>query len=178
MAEVIQIHDKKFSKIISSKKIQKAIHLIAKKINKDFKGKKPLFISVLNGSFMFTADLLKKIKIECEISFIKTASYNGTKSSGKINKLIGLNDNLKGRTVIVLEDIVDSGNTIEKVVAELKKDNPRAVKIATLFFKPDAYKKKMKIDYIGMKVPNDFIVGYGLDYNGLGRNFQDVYVLK
>ena len=178
MAYSVTIHGKKFTKFITSAKIQKAVSAIAKKINKDFKGDKPVFISVLNGSFMFTADLLKKVNIECEISFIKLASYSGTGSLGRINELIGLNENLKGRKVVILEDIVDSGNTIEKVIAELKKHKPKSVKIATLFFKPDAYRKKIKIDYIGMKIPNDFIVGYGLDFNGFGRNFKDVYVLK
>jgi hypoxanthine phosphoribosyltransferase len=173
----IQIHDKNFKKYISSAKIQKAVADIAKKINKDFKGGKPVFLSVLNGSFMFTADLLKKVNIECEVSFVKIASYSGTKS-GKINTLIGLNGILKNRSVIILEDIVDSGNTIEKIIFELKKYKPAQIKIATMFFKPGSYKKKIPLDYIGMEVPNDFIVGYGLDYNGLGRNLSDIYKLK
>ena len=178
MSTLIHIHDKQFRKFISSPKIKRAVDGIAKRINKDFKGKKPIFISVLNGSFMFTSDLLKKINIECEISFIKLASYSGAISTGKVNELIGLNEDLYRRTVIVIEDIVDSGNTIEKVIQELKKYNPKQIKIATMFFKPKAYKKKIALDYVGMKVPNDFIVGYGLDYNGLGRNLSDIYTLK
>lgn len=177
MAKVITIHDKKFKKFISSAKIQKAIAKIAQRINKDFKNEKPIFLSVLNGSFLFAADLLKKIKIECEISFIKLSSYSGTHSTGKTNMLIGLNENLNGRTVIVLEDIVDSGNTLEKIISELQKQNPKEIKIATLFFKPDAYKKKIKLDYKGIDVPNKFLLGYGLDYDGLGRNFRDVYCI-
>lgn len=177
MAKTIQVHDKKFRKIISSEAIQKANNIIANKINKDFKNKKPIFISVLNGSFLFTADLIKKVNIECEISFIKISSYSGTKSTGNMNTLIGLNETLKGRNVVVLDEMVDSGNTIETVIDELKKLNPKTLRIATLFFKPDAYTKNIKLDYVGIKVPNDFLVGYGLDYDGLGRNLQDIYVL-
>jgi hypoxanthine phosphoribosyltransferase len=178
MANRITIQDKRFVKYISSQQIQKAIVGIAKKINKDFKGKKPIFLSVLNGSFLFTADLMKKVTIECEVSFIKVASYSGTQSIGKVNELIGLNENLKSRNIIILEDIVDSGNTIEKVIRDLKKHHPKQIKIATMFFKPNAYKKKMKLDYVGMEVPNDFLVGYGLDYNGLGRNLSDIFMME
>jgi adenylate kinase len=178
MAKALRIHDKYFKKFISSVKIQKAIAKMAARINKDFKNKRPVFLSVLNGSFLFTADLLKKIKIECELSFIKVSSYSGAASTGKVKTLIGVNENLKGRMVIILEDIVDSGNTLEKVYAELKKHKPKQIKVATLFFKPNAYKKKIRLDYTGMKVSNDFLVGYGLDYNGLGRNLSDIYKLK
>jgi len=177
MPNVVKVHDKKFRKIISSNKVQKAIDIIAKKLNKDFKGQKPIFISVLNGSFLFTADLIKKVNIECEISFIKMSSYSGTQSTGNMNTLIGLKEDLKGRNVVVLEEMVDSGNTIEKVIAELKKHKPKSLRIATLFFKPEAYKKNIKLDYIGMDVPNKFLVGYGLDYDSLGRNLQDIYML-
>jgi len=163
--------------LISSRKIQDSITIIAKKIDKDFKNQNPLFLAVLNGSFLFAADLLKKIKIECEISFIKVSSYAGITSTGKINALIGVNENLHKRPVIILEDIVDSGNTLEAVMGEIKKHNPDTIRIATLFFKPEAYKKKIILDYVGLKVPNKFLVGYGLDYNGLGRNLKDVYAL-
>jgi len=178
MGKNITVYDKKFTLYIPSRKIQKAISGIAKRINKDFAGKRPVFISVLNGSFRFTADLMSKINIECEVSFVKVASYSGTRSTGKINTVIGLNENLRGRSIIILEDIVDSGNTIQKVAAELKKHSPEQVKIATMFFKPHAYKKQILLDYVGMKVPNDFLVGYGLDYNGLGRNLSDIYILN
>jgi len=177
MKNIVIVHNKKFKKLISSAKIQKAISDIAKKIDKDFKNERPLFLSVLNGSFLFAADLLKKVKCECEISFIKVSSYSGTQSTGNVNTLIGLNENLTGRTVIIVEDIVDSGNTLEKVLEELKKHNPKSIKVATLFFKPTAYTKKIKLDYKGIDVPNKFLLGYGLDYDGLGRNLQDVYAL-
>ncbi len=163
--------------LISSRKIQDAVTVIAKKIDRDFKNQNPLFLAVLNGSFLFAADLLKKIKIECEISFIKVSSYAGITSTGKINTLIGVNENLNKRPVIILEDIVDSGNTLEAVIGEIKKHNPATIRVATLFFKPEAYKKKFALDYMGLKVPNKFLVGYGLDYNGLGRNLKDVYAL-
>ena|SRR5436190_7821445 len=178
MKKSVTIHDLKFILLISSRKIQDAIVVIAKKINRDYKNQNPLFLAVLNGSFLFAADLLKKIKIECEISFIKVSSYSGTTSTGKINTLIGVNENLNKRPVIILEDIVDSGNTLEAVMGEIKKHNPDTIQIATLFFKPEAYKKKIILDYVGIKVPNQFLVGYGLDYNGLGRNLKDVYALK
>ncbi|MBI4930148.1 MAG: hypoxanthine phosphoribosyltransferase [Bacteroidetes bacterium] len=178
MTNTITIHNKKFKRFISSRKIQNAIEKIAERINKDFKNEKPVFLSVLNGSFLFTADLLKKVKIECEISFTKISSYSGTQSTGIVNTLIGISEDLKGRTVVILEDIVDSGNTLEKIISELQKHNPKKIKIATLLFKPDAYKKKIKLDYIGINMPNDFLVGYGLDYDGLGRNLSDIYILK
>ncbi|MEK6615814.1 MAG: hypoxanthine phosphoribosyltransferase [Bacteroidota bacterium] len=178
MTNTITIHNKKFKKFISSHKIQNAIEKIAERINKNFKNEKPVFLSVLNGSFLFTADLLKKMKIECEISFIKISSYSGTQSTGIVNTLIGISEDLKGRTVVILEDIVDSGNTLEKIISELQKHNPKKIKVATLLFKPDAYKKKIEIDYIGINMPNNFLVGYGLDYDGSGRNLSDIYILK
>src|SRR5262249_16296791 len=138
----------------------------------------PLFLAVLNGSFLFAADLLRKVKIECEISFIKVSSYSGTASTGKINALIGVSENLNKRPVIILEDIVDSGSTLETVMSEIKKHNPDGVSVATLFFKPEAYKKKISLDYVGLKVPNKFLVGYGLDYDGKGRNLKDIYALE
>lgn len=163
--------------LVSSRKVQDAVSGIAKRINRDFKNQNPLFLAVLNGSFLFAADLLRKIKIECEISFIKVSSYSGTASTGKVNTLIGVNENLNKRPVIILEDIVDSGNTLEKVLVEIKKHNPDGVRVATLFFKPEAFRKKIKLDYVGIKVPDKFLVGYGLDYNGSGRNLEDIYVL-
>ena len=178
MTNTITIHNKKFKKFISSHKIQNAIEKIAERINKNFKNEKPVFLSVLNGSFLFTADLLKKMKIECEISFIKISPYSGTQSTGIVNTLIGISEDLKGRTVVILEDIVDSGNTLEKIISELQKHNPKKIKVATLLFKPDAYKKKIEIDYIGINMPNNFLVGYGLDYDGSGRNLSDIYILK
>ncbi len=172
----IKIHDLTFEIKITSTEIEKAVSEVATKINNDLKGKKPLFLAVLNGSFMFASDLLKKVNIDCEISFVKMASYEGTSSTGKIKGLIGLNEDIKGRTIVIVEDIVDTGNTIENVWNELKNMGAADVKIATLLFKPLAYTKTFPVDYVAIKVPNDFLVGYGLDYNGLGRNLADIYV--
>jgi len=173
----VVIHGHTFKTKISSKEILKAVGEVAEQINKDLKGKKPLFLSVLNGSFMFTADLMKRVNIECEISFVKLSSYEGTSSTGKVKQLIGVSEELKGRTVVVVEDIVDTGNTIENVWEQLKGLGVEDIRIATLLFKPDAYTKTVPIAYAAMVVPNDFIVGYGLDYKGLGRNLEDIYVL-
>lgn len=172
----IKIHDLTFEIKITSAEIQQAVMEVATKINNDLKGKKPLFLAVLNGSFMFASDLLKKINIDCEISFVKVASYHGTASTGEIKGLIGINEDIKNRTVVIIEDIVDTGNTIETIWNELKGKGAADVKIATLLFKPLAYTKTIPIDYAAIKVPNDFLVGYGLDYNGLGRNLEDIYV--
>ncbi len=146
-------------------------------MNKDLKGKDPLFIVILNGAFVFAADLLKNININCQISFLKVASYHGTTSTGTIRDLIGIDEDLKGKTLVVVEDIVDTGLTLEHISKLLKKHKPAEIKIATFLFKPEAYKKKLTIDYIGMKIPNEFIIGYGLDYNGYARNLKDIYVL-
>jgi hypoxanthine phosphoribosyltransferase len=146
-------------------------------INKDMKGKKPLFIGVLNGSFIFASDLLKQIKVECDISFIKLASYEGSSSSGKVKEMIGLNENIKNRTVIILEDIVDTGATIDYIYKQLTKAGVAEIKIATLLFKAKAYTKDYPIDYTAIVAPTNFLVGYGLDYNGLGRNLTSIYAL-
>jgi hypoxanthine phosphoribosyltransferase len=176
MSNVV-IHGHTFKVKISSAEIQKAVTDVARQMNTDLKGKKPLFLTVLNGSFIFAADLMKKVTVECEISFVKLASYQGTVSGGKIKQLIGINENLKGRTVVILEDIIDSGDTIENVLEQLKDLGAAEIKIATLLFKPDAYTKTVHINYAAIVVPNDFLVGYGLDYNGLGRNLADIYVM-
>lgn len=176
MSNVV-LHGHTFKVKISAAEIQKAVSDVARQLNTDMKDKKPLFLAVLNGSFIFAADLMKKVTVECEISFVKLASYQGTASTGKIKKLIGINEDLKGRTIVILEDIVDSGETIENVLEQLKDLGAAEIKIATLLFKPDAYTKDVHIDYAAIVVPNDFLVGYGLDYNGLGRNLTDIYVL-
>ena len=174
----VKLKDKKFGVSIPAEKIQSVISEMAAKINNDYKDKNvPLFISILNGSFMFTADLFKHIDFTCEVTFLKLTSYRGTSSTGSVRQLIGVNESIEGRDVIVLEDIVDTGITIEQILGQLKSFEPASVKVASLLFKPEAYQKKMKIDYIGMKIPNDFIVGYGLDYDGLGRNLADIYTL-
>ncbi|PCJ85014.1 MAG: hypoxanthine phosphoribosyltransferase [Flavobacteriales bacterium] len=175
--KTVQVKDKQFSISISSQEIQKAIEQIAGKINSDLDGRQPLFLCVLNGAFMFASDLLKKITIDCELSFVKLASYEGTESTGVVKSLIGLDENVKGRTVIIVEDIVDTGETIDTLVKQLEVFEPEQVKIATLLFKPEAYQKDIPIDYVALEVPPDFLVGYGLDYDGLGRNLQDIYTL-
>ena len=175
---MIQLHDKKFEVFISGDEINFAIENMAKQIEDDFCDDVPVFMGVLNGSFMVVADLLKKYRHNCEISFVKLASYEGTQTTNDVKKLIGVSQNLEGRSVIVVEDIVDTGNTVEELKAILKEHNVKHVKIATLFLKPEAYKKDIKLDYVGIRIPNKFIVGYGLDYDGLGRNLIDVYQLS
>jgi hypoxanthine phosphoribosyltransferase len=172
----VKIHEKNFQLFIPYEKIRATVEKMAESMNNDLAGKKPLFICILNGSFMFAAELFKRISlVETEISFVKLASYDGDKTTGEVKQLIGLNEKIEGRTVVVLEDIVDSGLTIDNIYAQLNQLNPREVLIATLLLKPDALKKKVQLDYIGMEIPNDFIVGYGLDYDGHGRNLIDIY---
>ena len=174
---LITIKDKQFKSYISSVKISEAVKKVAEKINKDLAGESPVFLAILNGSFMFAADLMKEINLNCEISFVKLASYHGTTSTGTVSELIGLNQDLSGRVVIIIEDIVDTGNTLEKLTEILMSKKVKSFKVATAFFKPTAYTKKIKVDYVGIEIPNDFVVGYGLDYDGLGRNLKDVFVL-
>lgn len=171
----VQLKDKRFRLNTSSDTILKNVERIAAEINADLKDKRPLFLVVLNGAFMFASDLMKNIHIDCEISFVKLASYQGTQSTEKVKELIGLNEDLAGRTVVVVEDIVDTGITMEGIKADLQMKGVADMRIATLLFKPKAFQKDYKIDYIGMEIPNDFIVGYGLDYDGLGRNLQAIY---
>jgi hypoxanthine phosphoribosyltransferase len=175
---VIQLHDKKFEVFISGEEINFAIENMVRQIEDDFYDEVPVFIGVLNGSFMVVADLLKKYKHNCEVSFVKMASYEGTQTTNEVKQLIGVNQNLEGRSVIIVEDIVDTGNTIEELKVILKQHKVKHFKIATLFLKPEAYKKDIKLDYVGIRIPNRFIVGYGLDYDGLGRNLKDVYQLS
>jgi hypoxanthine phosphoribosyltransferase len=175
---MIQLHDKQFVPFISAQEIDFAIAKIAAQVTADFADEIPVFVGVLNGAFMVVADFMKNYKKPCEVSFIKMASYEGTASTNEVKQLIGLNQDLTGRSVIILEDIVDTGNTLEELKELFKQKNVKHFKIATLFFKPEAYKKEIKIDYIGIRIPNKFIVGYGLDYNGLGRNLPEVYQLK
>lgn len=173
----INLLDKEFALSIPASDIKKALWEMASKMNRDLHDKNPLMICILNGSFMFSADLMKLIDFPCEISFVKLSSYQGTGSTGKVKHLIGLNEEIEGRTVVLLEDIVDTGVTIENLVKQLETYNTQDVKIATLLFKPDACKRDVKLDYVGMEIPNEFIVGYGLDYNGYGRNLSDIYTV-
>ncbi|MFZ4106746.1 hypoxanthine phosphoribosyltransferase [Flavobacterium sp.] len=174
---MIHLHDKSFEPFISSEEIDFAISNMAKQMDDDFFDEIPVFVGILNGSFMVLSDLMKHYRGMCEVSFMKLTSYEGTQSTKAVKQLIGINENLEGRTVIIVEDIVDTGNTIEELKAIFKEKKVKHLKIATLFFKPEAYKKDIKIDYIGIRIPNKFIVGYGLDYDGLGRNLPDVYQL-
>jgi len=176
--ESIEIHDKKFDLYIDKDKIAAAIKSLAFKIKEDLKEETPLFIGILNGSFIFTADLMRAYENHCEISFIKLASYQETKSTGKVTELLGINEDLTGRTVVVLEDIIDTGTTLQKIYDILKEEPIGKLKVATLFFKPEVFKKELHIDYVGIEIPDDFIVGYGLDYDGLGRNLPNIYKLS
>jgi len=173
----VTLKDKTFIPYITSDKIQESVRQMAQKINSDLAKDTPLFLVVLNGAFMFAADLLKEVTIPCEISFIKLASYHGTSSTGTVTEMIGLTEEIKGRTIVVVEDIVDTGITLEKLIALLNRKEVKQIKVATFLLKPDAYRKEYVVDYVGMKIPNDFVVGYGLDYDGLGRNMKDIFVL-
>ena len=174
---MIQLHDKHFVPFISAEEIEFAIANMAKQMDDDFFDDVPVFVGVLNGSFMVLSDLMKQYRGMCEVSFVKMASYEGTQSSNEVRQLIGINQDLEGRTVVIVEDIVDTGNTIEELKAIFKEKKVKHLKIATLFLKPDVYKKDIKLDYVGIRIPNKFIVGFGLDYDGLGRNLKDIYQL-
>ena len=173
--DTVKVHDKEFSKFINANEIEKAVDKIAVQINQDYIGKNPLFLIVLNGAFMFAADLLKKVTIPCEISFVKLSSYIGTKTTSVVRELIGLDEVLNSRSVIIVEDIIDTGITMGVTTEKLKKLEAKDVRIATLLFKPDAFRMNYEIDYVGINIPNDFIVGYGLDYDGHGRNLPHIY---
>lgn len=172
----VTLKDKTFELSIPYERIEKEIDALAARINEDYKDlDTPLFLGVLNGSFMFMAELMQRIEFPCELSFVKLASYVGTSSTGKVSELIGLKDNLEGRHIIVVEDIVDTGESIEHLMRSLVGHRPASVEVATLLFKPDSYKKELPIRYRAMEIPNDFIVGFGLDYDQLGRNLKDIY---
>ncbi len=174
----ITIKDKTFSINIPSDKIQNRIGELAKQINSDYKDKIPVFICVLSGSFLFAADLIKKLSIDCEVSFIRVSSYSGTQSTGVVKSVVGISTELKDRHVVILEDIVDTGDTAVYLFEEIKKHAPADVRFASLLLKPKALRHDVKVDYLGFEVPNDFLVGYGLDYDGLGRNYADIYKLS
>lgn len=174
----ITLHGKTFKTYLSFNEIDQATEKVANQLNTDLKDEdRPIFLGILNGSFMFTADLLKKIDLNCEVCFVKMSSYEGMSSTGKVKSLIGLNRDIANRTVIIVEDVVDSGRTIVQLVTDLKEKNPKQIKVCTLLFKPDVYKQDVPIDYVGFKIPNDFVVGYGLDFDDLGRQYKDIYVI-
>ena len=175
--DTIQVKDKTFRISIPESKIQERVKAIATKINEEYAGKNPVFLSVLNGSFIFTADLLREVKIPCEISFVKLASYQGVNSSGSIHELIGLNVDISNRHVIIVEDIVDTGLTMAHMLDTLKKQDPSSIDVCTLLLKPGKLQVDLDIRYCCIEIPNDFIVGYGLDYDGYGRNTKDIYTL-
>ena len=175
--QTIQVKDKSFSLFIPEKEILKEVKRIATQINKDFKGEEPVFLAVLNGSFIFAADLMKEISLPCEISFVKLASYQGVSTTGQIREVIGLNIDLTGRRVIIVEDIVDTGLTMAHMLEVLKQQNPASIDICTLLLKPGKLQVDLDIKYCCLEIPNDFIVGYGLDYDGYGRNTRDIFTL-
>lgn len=174
----IQVHDKKFVPYITEAKLQQRIKELAQQISHDLEGTRPLFIAILNGSFMFAADIFKHLGIEAEISFIKLASYKGTKSTGNVITAIGLEEDLYGRTVVILEDIVDTGKTLSQFLPQLRHQQPEKLLVTALLHKPDATTHPIDIDYLGFSVPNKFLLGYGLDYDGLGRNLPEIYQLE
>ena len=174
----IDIKDKTFETLIPEEEILRRVKTVADKMNNDLKGKNPLLLGVLNGSFIFPADLMRMLTIACEISFVKMSSYEGTASTGAVKKLVGLKENIEGRTIVIVEDIVDTGLTMEQMLKYLEEFKPAEVHICTLLLKPENLKRDLNIEYVAMEIPNDFILGYGLDYDGLGRNLRDIYVVK
>jgi hypoxanthine phosphoribosyltransferase len=173
----LRVHDKEFTPYLSAADIAEKIELMATAINKDYAGKRPLFIAILNGSFIFASDLFKSISIDAEICFIKLASYKGTKSSGQVVTAIGLDTDIIGRHIIILEDIVDTGKTLSVFLPQLNHQQPASLAIAALLHKPEATVYPIKINYLGFSIPNKFVLGYGLDYDGLGRNIKEIYQL-
>lgn len=178
MKEAVTIQDKQFDLFIEHEVIEHEIRRVAQQINAELADRNPIFLAVLNGAFMFAAELMKEVSIPCEITFVRLASYKGTSSTNQVTEVLGLNENIEGRLVVIVEDIVDSGATMASLLQELAVFKPAEVKIATLLFKPAAMKKKLQLDYVALEIPNDFIVGYGLDYNGYGRNLKDIYKVK
>lgn len=176
--DTIKVKDKEFELFLTQDYIEKAIDRIAKQITSDLQGKNPLFICVLNGSFMFASELMKRISIPAEISFVKMSSYSGTSTNGEVKKIFGLQENIKGRTIVIIEDIIDTGYTMENMLSQLSLLEPAEIKVVTLLLKPKALKVDVQMDYVALEIPNDFIVGYGLDYDGHGRNYPHIFKLK
>jgi hypoxanthine phosphoribosyltransferase len=175
---VIKVHDKEFETYLSSESIDQRVKEMADAINKDYSGRRPLFIAILNGSFMFAADLFRHLNVEAELCFIKLASYKGMKSSGKVITSIGLEEDIFGKDVVIIEDIVDTGKTLHRFLPKLIHQQPKSLKIAAFLHKPDATEYPLKLDYVGFTIPDKFVIGYGLDYDGLGRNLKEIYQLK
>ena len=178
MKKTVTLNDKTFEVMIPAEEIDRAVTAVAERLNADYGDKeRPLFVGVLNGSFMFMSDLIKKIDFTCELSFVKLASYEGTRSTGRVECLLGLNGDIAGRHVVIVEDIVDTGRSIARMYADLQAKNPASIEVCTLFFKPDSYSEQIPIRYRALEIGNEFIVGYGLDYDQLGRNLKDIYVV-
>jgi len=173
----VTVRDKEFSLFLSPQQIQDRVRELAKSVNQDFDKQVPIFLPVLNGAFMFAADLLRAVSITCEVSFVKLASYEGMESTGKVRSLIGLGEELRGRHIVLVEDIVDTGNTLKYLLENLKIYEPASVRVATLLFKKEAYLQSIALDYVGFEVPNRFLLGYGLDYDGWGRNLDGIFEL-
>jgi len=177
MNQQIIVKDKNFKPFIVEERIAEAVKKMAGQLNSDLKNEFPLFLAVLNGSFMFASDLLKEITIPCELSFIKMKSYEGIKSAGHVTELLGLSEDIENRTVVIIEDIVDSGLTLDRLITVLKEKKVKHIKVASLLVKPEMYTKDHKIDYFGFSISKEFVVGYGLDYEGQGRNLKEIYIL-
>jgi hypoxanthine phosphoribosyltransferase len=173
----ITLHDKTFESYLPEQQILQAIEMMAARINADYEGKKPLFLAVLNGAFMFAADLMKAVSLSCEISFIRVSSYQDMNSTGQVSEVIGLKESVQDRHIIILEDIVDTGQTVYALLQNISGKKPASIEIAALLIKPDCVQHPLQVKYIGKSIPNDFVVGYGLDYNGLGRNLRDIYTV-
>ena len=175
--DTVKIKDKSFRVSIPEAEIKQRVKALAEQMSKDLEGKNPIYLAVLNGAFIFAADLMREMTIPCEISFVKLASYQGTTSTGKVKEVFGINEDLSGRTVVIVEDIVESGQTMKQMIESLGTRNPASVQICTLFFKPEKLKEELTLDYVAFRIPDDFILGYGLDYDGLGRELKDVYTI-
>lgn len=175
--DTVKIKDKSFRISIPETEIKRRVKALAEQMSKDLEGKNPLFLAVLNGSFIFAADLMREMTIPCEITFVKLASYQGTTSTGKVHEVIGINENLSGRTVVIVEDIVESGHTMKRMMEQIGTRNPSSVQICTLFFKPEKLQEDLALDYVAFRIPDDFIVGYGLDYDQGGRGLKHVYTI-
>lgn len=174
----VSIGNRTFEPFISNEQINERIQEIAAELNAEYEGSNPMFISILNGAFMFTADLLKKVSIPCQLSFVKLASYSGISSSGQVKELVGLAEDIRDRQIIILEDIVDTGLTLSSICKQLETRQPASIRVATLLQKPDCLKVPVKVDYIGFSIPDKFVLGYGLDLDGYGRNLPDIYQLS
>ena len=173
--KTIKVHNKKFELFIKSSEIFEIVDTLALKLNQDLKDRDIVFLGILNGAFIFAADLIRKIKIDCQVTFVRMTSYKGTLTTGSVETLIGIGDELRNKTVVILEDIVDTGLTLENILKQIENHRPAEILTVALLFKPDACIRDIRIDYLGREIPNDFVIGYGLDYNGFGRNLPDIY---